>query len=263
MPKQKKPPVPSKGCIFCGGRPLTKEHVFPSWIRDKYPSTAFHRNLRGHQRRGEAPTQKARPGRHVTVNFRVVCSECNERWMKDIQDALRDPLSALMDGRACVIDTQAQELLAAWAAMKTMVSEAAQGAVSAISHDDRKYLWVHHRAPLTWRIGISAFQGYFGTSGILTYRALATDESVNEVGAPEVDPVETLNTQSTLIFCGRLLIAAVSSAVLDIEFNAPVRQIWPSIVDRIIMPGVLPPLTIEEAMRLGQSLGNLPGATYA
>ncbi len=27
------------GCVFCGGGPVTKEHVLPKWLRDLVPDT--------------------------------------------------------------------------------------------------------------------------------------------------------------------------------------------------------------------------------
>lgn len=106
----------TRSCVFCGGRPLTREHIWPEWIIS---------SVRKHL--GPAPVQVARlnddpyvvPELNATV--KVVCAGCNNGWMSELETRVRPALEPMILGRLPVALTPVmQAMLARWA-FKTAV----------------------------------------------------------------------------------------------------------------------------------------------
>lgn len=106
----------AKVCVFCGGTPLTKEHVLPRWLKVALdPAVRRHRYVRlsvDTVRHHEAPP--------LNEQVKVVCSECNSGWMNQLEENVRRFLPDLIRGNPCDLDAGAQQALAAWS-LKTML----------------------------------------------------------------------------------------------------------------------------------------------
>lgn len=127
MARIKKKPNPPRRCIFCGGTPISKEHVWAEWMRDYLPRGQGHQiiqsgdlnspvhNLRTGplNRKGDARSQK----------LQVVCRPCNNEWMSVLQGRTKDVLLPLLLREKHDIDGTNHVLLANWATMFTMVYE--------------------------------------------------------------------------------------------------------------------------------------------
>ena len=111
-------------CIFCGGRPVTAEHVLPKWLagilqqgRGRFLGTVEY------VRAGQ-PAQ-ARPHvsrKELLAPVRIVCKDCNGGWMSQLQtDAkvLLEPM-VLDQGRTWMA-SEDQALLARWAALTALL----------------------------------------------------------------------------------------------------------------------------------------------
>src|SRR5262245_15281157 len=83
-------------CIFCGGTLLTKEHVFPRWLRKHVQIDVpynlhigtFGMHVDGKAIWGERKDRR-RPGDVRSQKLRVVCTACNNRWMSGLQLACK------------------------------------------------------------------------------------------------------------------------------------------------------------------------------
>lgn len=106
----------AKVCVFCGGTPLTKEHVLPRWLKVAFdPTVRRHRYIRlsvDAVRHHDAPP--------LNEQVKVVCSDCNSGWMNQLEENVRYFLPGLIRGNLCTLDAEAQRALAAWS-LKTML----------------------------------------------------------------------------------------------------------------------------------------------
>ncbi|MEU0525988.1 hypothetical protein [Streptomyces niveus] len=106
----------AKSCVFCGGTPLTKEHVLPRWLKVALdPSMHRFRYIRlsdaGLQHHDAPP---------LNDQVKVVCAECNNGWMNRLEEDVRHFLPALIRGSSCTLDARAQQALSSWA-LKTLL----------------------------------------------------------------------------------------------------------------------------------------------
>ncbi|MEU1366621.1 hypothetical protein ABZ454_10850 [Streptomyces sp. NPDC005803] len=106
----------AKVCVFCGGTPLTKEHVLPRWLKVAMDPTVrtvrYVRLSRDGVQRHDAPP--------LNDQVKVVCSDCNSGWMNQLEEDVRPFLPDLIRGLPCTLDSVRQRSLASWA-LKTIL----------------------------------------------------------------------------------------------------------------------------------------------
>jgi hypothetical protein len=111
-------------CIFCGGRGLTKEHVWPKWLRSVLdPSLATSRHFYQTTGFGRMRTITHRPGSIESRRLRIVCERCNTGWMSRLQNNAKSRLLPLVRGQYISLTEADHKILAAWSMMFTMVIE--------------------------------------------------------------------------------------------------------------------------------------------
>lgn len=113
----------NSGCVFCGGAGLTKEHVWPSWLKYVFYMAGpeiVHELL---DRNG----QLVRLRRSVSLDAQVrrVCGDCNNGWMSRMEDATRPVLEPLIRGEPITLSADHQEVLAKWLTKTGMMLELA------------------------------------------------------------------------------------------------------------------------------------------
>src|SRR5690349_3014728 len=99
-------------CVFCGGLPLTREHVYPQWLQQFSAPRAYIQREGSHQ--GPFPQTVVRQnamGQYVVVDevrgnrtpilhevtVKSVCATCNNGWMSTLENSIRGPLKKMAD----------------------------------------------------------------------------------------------------------------------------------------------------------------------
>jgi hypothetical protein len=107
--------MPSRSCVFCGASSnLTKEHVYPKWLRRALGTDVpvwIVRNRGG-------VDEVIRPATPFDVTLREVCRDCNNGWLHELEATFRAVmLPALQDKTSpvTVLDSESQQVVAAWA----------------------------------------------------------------------------------------------------------------------------------------------------
>lgn len=99
------------GCEFCGGGPLTAEHVIPRWVSDVMLD-------------GEGMTAieythgiQWRARKEINVTTRAFCEECNSRFLGGIEGATKPILAPIITPPGVMPTLQRQDLeqIATWA----------------------------------------------------------------------------------------------------------------------------------------------------
>jgi hypothetical protein len=112
-----------RGCVFCGGRPVEKEHVFPRWSQPYLahpagPGTHRHEVIRGGGAT-EAQTWRDEP---ATVEHKCVCRSCNNGWMSRLENTAQPYLLSAMQGHQRTYYREGLTQLATWATKTALVS---------------------------------------------------------------------------------------------------------------------------------------------
>lgn len=103
--------------MFCGGGPVSREHVWPEWVLAEFPR-AKTRILR-------SPPQKSFVSDSFELAVKAVCKDCNNRWLSQLEMTCKPLLLPLIRGRETTMDAQHQFLLGAWAVKTAMIFESA------------------------------------------------------------------------------------------------------------------------------------------
>jgi hypothetical protein len=130
MPKRSNLKGPGK-CIFCGSGGMSKEHVWSEWTYELVPKLKD----AGHQRvvmksskhnphiTGVA-SDRTYQGATNTIKIKCVCErDCNNGWMSRMETAAKPILTPLILGQPAIVSKDEARTVAAWAAMKMMVTE--------------------------------------------------------------------------------------------------------------------------------------------
>jgi hypothetical protein len=221
---------PRGKCAFCGkpGK-LTKSHIWPDWIASLLPQTATH-----HERiigkfytfvpkaKGPAFDRTVKEGHVATRKPRNTCKQCNEGWMRHIEEAAMPIVQPLLAGVACSLDTDYQRILAAFLCLVVMRIEAGSK-LKSIPAEDRYWLMNHSEPPSHWKIWIAQYYGEPLNDQRYTAMQIASSKDVQ---ASE----EHCNSQVTTLTIGNLC-AHLFSSTNWLDFGgyegAELTMIWP------------------------------------
>lgn len=116
---------PMVTCVFCGLHgPRSEEDVVSKWIQRTLNITS-EITIRAGSTGMNGSTDKTGRARHLVVTVRdMVCRECNNIWMSQLENRVRDLLvPALTHQRGIELDESQQRDLAKWAVMKVFLME--------------------------------------------------------------------------------------------------------------------------------------------
>lgn len=223
-------PKPEGRCQFCGGRGLTKGHVWPDWLNGILPKTATHHE----QEIGKFNTFiSAVPGPEHEVRVaqgharsrkpRNTCLRCNTGWMSLIEDRARACGSGLILDQPQLLTLHDQDSLATLLTLIVMRMEFL-GDMRAISYQERDRLRYYREPTDDWKIWICRFDGDdWDEHWSRTYAAQLESAPTDKVG------VEYCNVRVSTLVMGKLCAHLFYSPVVDFQGYEGIRlsQIWP------------------------------------
>jgi hypothetical protein len=164
--------VARKECIFCErSEPqvtITKEHLFSQWVDDVLmpgllgPDRSYERTTAG--RDGSPRTTTWSSEVIAAIEKALVCGgapdSCNNGWMSGLDGQVRQLAEPMMLGKPKLLTIQDQTVIAAWAAMKSMVLEYMWGAGQKIvlPQASRTFVYRLQQAPDDMQIRIAAVE---------------------------------------------------------------------------------------------------------
>ncbi len=223
-----RPTLAKPVCIFCGGGPMSKEHILPKWALPILPSASSHTRYRCHRwRPGDQETvlrRTKRQGSVGTIRLRKVCKSCNSGWMSACEEAIKPELSRMIFGQNVAMPQKSQNRLVEYLTYKFMLLDLESVAIMpaemvSIFHTDRVM-------PPIYSIHIFNCRDDVWRSGYHTHGLALGIEPTT----PGVE-IET-NTKSFTLAIGNLFIFALISTVADLnsEFNFDPKashRLWP------------------------------------
>lgn len=214
------------GCIFCGGTPLSREHLWPDWLRRQ---VAIHESF-DHRLEQETDGVETRDIKFSTPPFnqvvRAVCSPCNGGWMSGIEASTKPMLRDLAYGRSRVLDADDQRALATWGFLKACLFDELHPQERVVPSEHRRRFFTYRQPPLT---GVAIWLG--------TYEALEVGHYAYQGLKVERDghrQPDRPNLYAVTITVGTLIIQVAGSLLPDLGFDdvvypaeLNVTKIWP------------------------------------
>ncbi|HLL26913.1 MAG TPA: hypothetical protein VKT73_04595 [Xanthobacteraceae bacterium] len=256
MGEKKRPTV----CIFCGGTPLTEEHVYGKWLRREIPKNEVnHRRLNAieHTDRSDFKV-KLQGGDGRVLKIKCACKVCNTGWMRDFQNEAMQVVKPMALGKPILLDGRKQLIIANWATMVTMTSEFIDPATVSISQDERTFFHKNKFPPDNFRIWIGRLP-----MGLWRPTRVHIPMAIKEQDKPNDDAMENLNTQASTHVIGELFIHVLSSPFKNIvrDWSMPMPassalvEIWP-------LPSRLSIVWPQHVSMTGQMADTAAGAFY-
>jgi hypothetical protein len=255
------------GCTFCGNRPLTKEHIWGQWVLEHVSRTTnkyqFGKVILGKNNKDTTEDSRMRTGDPLNANVRVVCSNCNNGWMSQIQESAKPHLIPLFKGESVWLDKKAQAAIATWAMMSTITAEHIQRNPSETTVPQADRTSFMKGQPLAnWKVWIAPYRrdkwiGQWVHSSVPIYSAGDT-APVTDDGRPRP------NAQNTTFVVGQLYVHTMSGPypnfVHDWDWRGTdrardlLRQIYPTVYQRIAWPST--ELTDDDAIKFATAFQN-------
>lgn len=143
-------------CMFCGAKPVTKEHVFPQWLKQIVPEIyrrSEHELVRGHSKNSIRMVRDTTGGLS-TKTRKVACAKCNNGWMSRLQQLAQPQLIELAHGRWPFITDEHAAHISAWSVMTAMVIETLDYETLATPQWQHLEFAQTRRPPIGWKIWI-------------------------------------------------------------------------------------------------------------
>lgn len=150
--------VTSRGpgqCIFCGGPGLTKEDIFPRWLKILFPE----QNLRHVMESKDFGILKIRSAAPLRLTARIVCAACNNGWMSALEERAKPLLLELIPGALTTLGSDAQTDLAVWAVLKGYTFRYAARPVRPVPQPWLQALYAHRGFPPSTVVWLARYQG--------------------------------------------------------------------------------------------------------
>ncbi|WP_426615752.1 hypothetical protein [Bradyrhizobium sp. McL0616] len=247
-----------KRCVFCGGTPATKSHIWPDWLDSLPLDKATHHEVHVGKletfvsaAEGPSPQTQVRQGRAGARKPRNVCLACNGGWMSRIEQLTKPTLSALILGSPILLRPADQWWLASLITLITIRMEFTAPQMQAVPVADRQTLMVTGAAPLhSWKIWIAQFADPQSDDFWTGHLGMQLVSSPAEVFRPH-----KCNAQVTTMVIGKFIAHVASSSVMSIPdgySGIGLAKIWPT-GQFDISSTSLPTLNRVEAIHLHES----------
>ncbi len=235
---------PQRFCIFCGGSRLSREHIWPDWLRNYVPRDMTS-HTQGHAVIGKLGTTtkaKTLSGDPRSRRLRVVCESCNNGWMSQLQERIKPILVPLLKGESVRLRRSAQIALATWSTMFAMVAEYVFPD-SVVSPPRELRLFKDNQHPLdNWQFWIGRYvRGRWVPHAVRNLLAFIPAKQFTQ---REREGLIPFNTQELTFTVGQLYIRAFSSSlprikkpwVIPKECGDAMVRIWPLDADKVRWP---------------------------
>ena len=146
--------------MFCGAKPLTREHVVSGWVSEVLNSHPRHRGApEPFVWRDKSGRIKGAHRRKIDIAVKVVCGPCNHGWMSQIEERAIPVLKEMILGNVTRLGASERQSIAAWAALKAILLRYTAPGANAPEKAWLRELYLHQLPPETCFIWVAAYRG--------------------------------------------------------------------------------------------------------
>ena len=226
------------GCGFCGSAGVTKEHIWPNWLRRlilESRAASGMKKFHAEIERNGTTQQYKNPKLEQRVG--MPCSACNGGWMSVLENEVKDFMATMVSrGEIVLLTPERQVAVSRWAMKTAMVYEFTSAADERKYFSDGERLAFKERFELPENLWIWAGR-YDGV------RAMHADQRRSPKGTPRIYSLTlTANFLTLQLFAYRESegdLAQMANATI----SERLLQLWPPAPDWLSWP---PPTTIDD-----------------
>lgn len=138
-------------CVWCGQRPVTREHLVAQWLGRLIAATWPHPDGCRQWTRFTGPDKAQRENAFrkntLEVVVRAVCARCNNGWMSQLEARTQPTLRRLICGEVHQLTPTAQAAVALWCAKFTALMNAYEPNAVVHDEDDLESISIDGHAP--------------------------------------------------------------------------------------------------------------------
>lgn len=137
-----------RSCVFCGNTELTREHIFAQWLLDELNIRKVKMGMQHYTFYGYKISE--RPLTPNSLINGLVCRECNNGWLSQIEDRVKSILVAILKYPSFELITLLKEqhnLLSLWTFKTAMILNHASNYRKIIPKRHFRYIYKHRRIP--------------------------------------------------------------------------------------------------------------------
>lgn len=239
----------ASGCVWCGGRPLTREHLLPQWLSevlvDLRPAPEGFDSAYESTLAGGVDVARTHPSLRPEMVVKTVCTSCNNGWMADLEGQVQPVLARLVRGEGADVSEAEQVALATWMAKVAVLVEGYARDAVVLGDRDRDAV-LAGTAPAGYQVRLA----YRDDENAPVFDMLMTTAHVVPAGTPraEVPDDADANAFAVTMTLGRLVISVAGGAGMDnpARWTLPPRfslMIWPPTAGGLAWPPAHPRLT--------------------
>lgn len=247
-------------CAFCGGRPLTREHVLPAWLT-RNEVVRFDSTTRRSDPDGNLMTLPLSPGSQTAKAF---CEPCNGGWMSELESQVKPLLTPIIIGDQTrrVVGEAEQSIIGFWAA-KTAVT------CQFVNPRDQRHVSTQHRRQMRElqrpADGTSVWVAPHRSPAAFEARFTWTGLSIHASDAVPADDEWT--SFAATLGLGKLLIVVVHLEPGDLtenlqtdwgKFAHRLSRIWPTTSSPLSWPPSGPALSETECVQITNAFKTVP-----
>ncbi|MEL4294047.1 hypothetical protein [Shewanella xiamenensis] len=224
-------------CIFCGGTGMSKQHVWPDWMKTVIPrenKQEHYQNMIKLQFDDSkyasiTPEILKKRGHVATRKIRNVCKKCNGGWMSRLETSVKPKMTDMMLNKQTILTNSEMLSISAWAVMISIMAEFTDIPTKSIPDQDLTHLMRNQCPPSNWTVWIGKYKGQEWN---YRYRHHGIGCMPLQL-ARIMKPFTHCNTQSSTFVVGSFLIHTTSSTlsginpIFDKEHAEKLIQIWP------------------------------------
>jgi len=221
-------------CAFCGhAGELTKEDVIPRWLAKFINVHCPHMRWEAVEIAfGTDQPYRSRVWPAATASVykrRIVCGECNNVWMSQLETRVKSVLCPLILGHHVELDETARRVLATWATKTALAHEFIQPSDDGITASDADRCWFRqHQQPLANSgVWLARYTGERGVvivarSTLFLYDADATQPALEAHGL-----VTTLVFGQVVLRVGVVRSQPTYATRFAVTQGPGIRMLWP------------------------------------
>lgn len=137
-----------RACLFCGNTELTREHIFAQWLLDELNIRKIKMGMQHYTFYGQKISE--RPLTPNSLINGLICRECNNGWLSQIEGHVKPVLIALLKYPSENLSTLLKEqhnLLSMWAYKTAMILNHASNYRNIVPKRHFRYIYMHRRIP--------------------------------------------------------------------------------------------------------------------